>query len=173
MGVVVIAIAMVIGIGGMGDPTTDRSPNNLNLDRDPGLLSDLWTRRALKKDDDSENSRGLSGLRGERASIRRAALQLVLQVQRARLPVNKIIEGIESVLRPRIGGRGIRGGNTWTRGPCGKIDLKSRKAREGRKKRTTMVIWQPRRMRWLPCSVSEGSGRRRSVKALYAWPLSG
>jgi hypothetical protein len=55
MGVVVIAIGMAIGIGGMEDPTTDRSPNNLHLDRDPGLLSDLWTRRASKKDADSEN----------------------------------------------------------------------------------------------------------------------
>lgn len=55
MGVVVIAIGMAIGIGGMGDLTTDRSPNNLQLDRDPGLLSDLWTRRASKKDAVSEN----------------------------------------------------------------------------------------------------------------------
>jgi hypothetical protein len=111
--VVVIAIGMAIGIGGMGDPTTDRSPNNLHLDRDPGLLSDLWTRRALKKDADSENSRGLNGPKGERVSIRRADLLLVLRVQRARLPVNKTtIGGTESVLRPRIGGRGIRGENT-------------------------------------------------------------
>jgi hypothetical protein len=55
MGVVVIAIGMAIGIGGMEDPTTDRSPNNLHLDRGLGLLSDLWTRRASKKDADSEN----------------------------------------------------------------------------------------------------------------------
>lgn len=108
---VVIAIGMAIGIGGMGDPMTDRSPNNLHLDRDLGLLSDLWTRRASKKDEDSENSRGLNGLRGERASIPPAALLLVPQ-ERARLLVNKTTEGIGSVPRPRTGGRGIRGGNT-------------------------------------------------------------
>jgi hypothetical protein len=112
MGVEGIAIGMAIGIGGMGDPTTDRSPYNLHLDRDPGLLSDLWTRRASKKDADSENSRELNGLRGERASIPPAALLLVLRVRRTLLVVNMTIEGTESVLRPRIGGRGIRGGNT-------------------------------------------------------------
>jgi hypothetical protein len=110
MGVVGIAIGMAIGIGGMGDHTIDRSPNNLHLDRDPGLLSDLWTRRALKKDADSENSRGLNGPKGERVSIRRAALLLVPQ-ERARLSVTKTIEGIESGLRPRTEGRGTREGN--------------------------------------------------------------
>jgi hypothetical protein len=53
--VVVIVIGMAIGTGGMEDLTTDRSLNNPHLDRGLGLLFDLWTRRASKKDDDSEN----------------------------------------------------------------------------------------------------------------------
>lgn len=159
---------MTTGTGGTVDRTIVHSPTA----HDRVLLSGLWIRRALRRDDVSVNWSGLKELNEGRAYIQREAVQSAGMVPLVRA-LSLLFEGknlagtaVEIDLRRDIGGRGMTEGSTSIREDRGISRITATAMARGRVKRTKRRIWEPSRMIWLPCSDSEGSERPRSVYLL-------